>query len=135
MAIITLVRFLITGQRRGEQASVFHIKKRGGARRRTYGRPSPSMMSKTLLPRALDTAMLALPFCATLIEACKRTVFGMSSVLGSWGEAMRGAVGNKERWERGAVRVPKILVLTIWAEVRPPFLLAWLTDALAAAIE
>ena len=34
------------------------------------------------------------------------------SVIGSWGKAMRGAVRNKERWGKGAVRLPKILVLT-----------------------
>ena len=34
------------------------------------------------------------------------------SVLGSWGKAMRDAVRNKERWEKGAVRLPKILALT-----------------------
>ena len=34
------------------------------------------------------------------------------SVLGSWVKTMRDAVRNKERW-KGAVRLPKILVLTV----------------------
>ena len=36
-----------------------------------------------------------------------------ASVLGSWGNAMRGAVRNKERWKGAQVRLPKILVLII----------------------
>ena len=35
------------------------------------------------------------------------------SVLGSWGKTMRGAGRNKERWVKGAVRLPKILELTL----------------------
>ena len=35
----------------------------------------------------------------------------LGSVLGSWVKTMRDAVRNKERW-KGAVRLPKILVLT-----------------------
>ena len=41
-------------------------------------------------------------------------------VLGSWGNAMRDAVRNKGRW-KGAVRIPKILVLTGKAKGREGF--------------
>ena len=40
------------------------------------------------------------------------TLAGKPSVLGSWVTPMRDAVRNKERWGKGAVRLPKILVLT-----------------------
>ena len=39
-------------------------------------------------------------------------------VLGSWGNTMRGAGRNKERSEKDAVRLPKILVLTYGAARR-----------------
>ena len=39
----------------------------------------------------------------------------IGSVLGSWAKTMRDVVRNKERWG-GAVRLPKILVLTYGLE-------------------
>ena len=45
------------------------------------------------------------------------TPYGAWAVLGSWGNTMRGAVRNKDS-ENGAIRLPKILVLTIQALYR-----------------
>ena len=55
--------------------------------------------------------------CARLPTAGRRPEF---PVLGSWGKAMRVALRNKESWGKGAVRLPKILVLTRLGAFRVP---------------